>query len=240
MEIIPVIYVFDGKVVALYKGSLDQKEVYYKSPVTVSQGFERDGAKKLYVVDVNGKMKEEFMQKHDIKLIIEAVKIPIILEATYNSIEDIQEAFDMGISQAVLRSPSVDFIRDAIEKFGPEKIIVQLFAKRSELIEKREKRHSDDYTDVVDYAESIIPLGVQTIIYKDQRAEGTLIHPNYDEIDRLFLTVGKNLKIYSSGGISEEHHLKLLKKIGATGALIGKALYERILTISQAEEAVKD
>jgi phosphoribosylformimino-5-aminoimidazole carboxamide ribotide isomerase len=237
MEIIPAVYIFDGKVVALYKGSFKQKEFYYKSPVVIAQNFERDGAKKLYVADLNGHMKEKLMQKNEIKMVIDAVKIPVILEASYQNIEEIKEVFDMGASQAVLKSPPLYFVKEAIDAFGPEKIIVQIFAKRSELIEKREKLRADDYTDVVDYAEKLVPLGVKTVIYKDQRSEGTLIHPNYDEVDRLFLIVGKNLKIYSSGGISEEAHLKLLKKIGAAGAIIGKAFYENIITVKQAQEA---
>ena len=68
-------------------------------------------------------------------------------------------------------------------------------------------------------------------------AEGTLIHPNYDEADRLFQVTGKHLQIYVSGGISEAKHLKILNKIGVAGAIIGKAFHEKLLTVAEAEEA---
>lgn len=239
MEIIPAIYVLDGRVVALYKGSIDQKETYGQKPVNFAQKFEREGAKRLYVADINARMRMKIAQHDEIKKVINAVHIPVMLEAVFSTTKDISEGFELGASQIVLRSPSIEFAEAAVSAFGPEKIVIQLFAKRTELIEEREKLRPDDYTDVVDYAEKLVPLGVKEIVYKDRRSEGTLIHPNYDEIDRLFLTIGENMKVYSSGGISEPHHLKLLKKIGASGAIIGKALYENKITMKEAMESVR-
>lgn len=236
MEIIPAIYLYDGKVVALYKGSIEQKEVYYKSPVSFAQEFERAGAKRLYLADINARMNGALTQTAEIKTIISAVSIPVMLEAVFSTTKEIQDALNLGAAQIVLRSPPVSFAEAALSAFGPDKIVIQLFARRMELIEKRKKLRPDDYTDVVDYAEKLVPLGVREMVYKDERAEGTLIHPNYDEIDRLVLTLGESVKIYSSGGISEPPHIKLLKKIGAAGAIIGKALYEKTITL---EEALK-
>jgi len=240
MEIIPAIYILDGKCVALYKGNYDQKEIYYESPVKIAKNFIKEGAKKLYIADLNGKMTKAFAQKDEVKEIIDAVDVPIQLEAGFSTVEDMKAAMDLGVDKVVLRSPDMDIVEKAIKKFGAEKIIVQIFSKRHEVIDNHIKKRPDDYTDVVEYAEKLVPLGVKCVIYKDQRSEGTLIHPNYDEVDRLFLVTGKDLKIYSSGGISEKHHLKLLKKIGASGAIIGKAFYENILTIKEAQAAVAD
>lgn len=237
MEIIPAIYVLDGKVVALYKGSIDQKDTYGQAPVNFALKFEREGARRLYVEDINARMHMKIAQPEEIKKIIDAVNLPIMLAGVFSTTKDINEGFELGAKQVVLRSPSIEFVDAAISAFGPEKIVIQLFAKRTELIEEREKLRPDDYTDVVDYAEKLVPLGVKEIIYKDRRSEGTLIHPNYDEIDRLFLTVGEELKIHSSGGISEPKHIRLLKKIGASGAIIGKALYENKITLSSALQA---
>ena len=238
MEIIPAIYLYDGQVVALYKGNINQKETYYKSPAAFAQEFERAGAQRLYLADINARMEGKITQAPHIKEVIENVSIPVMLEAVFTTTKDVGEGFDLGAAQVVLRSPTVEFAQTVVGAFGPGKIVAQLFAKRMELIEKRKKLRPDDYTDVVDYAEKLVPIGIKEMVYKDERSEGTMINPNYDEIDRLVLTLGKGIKIYSSGGISDVHHLKLLKKIGAAGAIIGKALYEKMLTVEQAMEAV--
>jgi phosphoribosylformimino-5-aminoimidazole carboxamide ribotide isomerase len=246
MEIIPAIYILDGRCVALYKSSYEQKETYFKSPLEMARHFEKQGAEKVYVVDLNGKKDNTFKQKEIVKKIADALNIPVIIEAGFNSMDEIQQAFNLGVSQIVMRPKATHLVRPAIQKFGAEKIIVLIQAKGGELIdgikygEDGIKTKPEEEMDVVDYAESLVPLGVKTVVYKDEKSEGTLIHPNYDEVDRLFLITGKDLKIYVSGGISEEKHIKLLKKIGAAAAIIGKAFYEKLITIYQAQSAAKD
>jgi len=239
MEIIPVIYILDGQCTALYKGDYGQKKTYRGTPLEWAERFIREGAQKIFLEDLNARKKRRFEQKELFAKLLKEISVPVMVEAFFPDMESIGEALEMGAAQVVLRSPTYELAGKAIETFGSEKVVVQIFAKRDELIDKREKRNADDFTEVVDYAEKLIPLGVKYVIYKDRRSEGILTHPNYDEIDRLFLTCGKDLKIYSSGGISLIPHLKLLKKIGAHGALIGKAFYERTIGIGEALEAME-
>ena len=239
MEIIPAIYILNGKCVALYKGSYEQKQTYFKTPLDMARYFEKEGAKKLHVVDLNSRQEGQPAQRELIKKLIAAVKIPVQLEASVKSIAEMEDAFAVGASKVVVRPFALETIKAAIQKFGPDKIIVEIQAKGSGVVGGGVVPGGDP-VDVVDFAEKLIPLGVKEIVYKDERSEGTLIHPNYDEVDRLFLITGKSLSINVSGGISEAKHLKLLKKIGAAGAIIGKAFYERLITLREAEAAVKE
>ena len=236
---IPGNHILDGMCVALYKSSFEQKETYFRSPLQMAENFARQGAEKILLADLNGKMKKTFEQREIIGQVIKNIKIPVLVEAGFGNTEDIQAALDLGAAQVILRSPAPDFVRTVIEKFGAEKIVIELQSKGSELINGGKTR-PDQVIDVVDYAEKLVPLGVKNIIYKDERSEGTMIHPNYDDVDRLYLTTGRDLKIYVAGGISDPAHLRLLKKIGASGAVIGKAFYEKRLTVAEAQAAVKD
>ncbi len=234
-----MIYILDGQCTALYKGDYGQKKTYRGSPLEWAEKFINDGAEKIYLADLNARKNGGFEQKELFAELLKKISVPVLVEASFPDLASIGEVLEMGAEQIVLRSPGIEFAGKAIETFGAQKIVVQIFSKRDELIENREKKNADDFTDVVDYAEKLIPMGVKYVIYKDRRSEGILTHPNYDEIDRLFLTCGKDLKIYSSGGISEIPHLKLLEKTGAHGALIGKAFYERTIGVGEAMEAVE-
>lgn len=238
MEIIPAIYILNGRCVALYKSSYEQKATYFKSPVEMARSFEHEGAKKLHVIDLNGRQSGGFIQRDIIKRLIKAVKIPVQIEAGFQNMEDTAAAFALGASRVVLRPHALSFLKEALEAYGAEKIIVEIQAKGSEVVGGG-INISGEPPDVVDFAEKLVPFGVKEIIYKDERSEGTLIHPNYDEVDRLFLITGKSLRIYVSGGISSARHLKLLKKIGAYGAIIGKAFYEKTISVREAEAAVQ-
>jgi len=237
MEIIPAIYILDGKCVSLYKSSFEQKETYYRDPLEMARSFEKQGAGALYLVDLDGKQDNTFVQKELFGRIGKKVSIPIWIEAGFSSLEEVQAAFDLGCERVVVRPVATFLVESAIKRFGAEKIEVLIQAKGGGMVGV-EKKSYEEAADVIDYAESLIPLGVKTVVYRDERSEGTLIHPNYDEADRLFQVVGKDLKIYVSGGISEPKHLRMLSKIGISGAIIGKAFYEKILTVGEAEDAV--
>jgi phosphoribosylformimino-5-aminoimidazole carboxamide ribotide isomerase len=239
MEIIPAIYILDGKCVALYKSSYELKETYFRTPLEMARHFEREGAKKLYLVDLDGKADNTFRQKRIFGEIAEKVKIPVMFETGFNTLEEISEAFKLGAAQVVIRPVATGIVKDAIRQFGAEKIVVLIQARGFGMV-GIEKKSYEEAVDVVDYAESLVPMGVKTVVYKDERSEGTMIHPNYDEADRLVLITGNDLTVYVAGGISEARHLKLLKKIGVDGAIIGKAFYEKKITLGEAEEAVED
>lgn len=239
MEIIPAIYILDGRCVALYKGSYDQKESYYKSPVDMAQYFERGGAKKIHLVDLNSRKEGHFTRRDIIKNISSAVKIPVQVEASFQNLEDMKIAFERGAAKIVIRPFALDAVEEAIKTFGPEKVIVEIQAKGSGVVGDG-KTSDGEPVDVVDFAEKLVPMGVKEVIYKDERSEGTMIHPNYDDVDRLILITGKDLNIFVSGGIAEPKHLLLLKKIGASGAIIGKAFYERKLTMAEALKALEE
>lgn len=245
MLIIPVLYILDGRCVALYKGSFDQKEEYFKHPADMARTFERDGASLLYISDLNPKIPGQSIQQKLIEQMVNSVHIPIWLEANFSDIEPMRQFLDKKIQRLVLVSPSLEFLQQALQTFGNDRIIVQILGKQSLLLDSFESNTSEPRpsyveTDVVDYAEKIAASGITEIIYKDKWSEGTMIHPDYDEIDRLILTLGPNVNIYASGGIGDLQHLKLLKKIGAAGALIGKALYEKNFNLTEAIELFED
>lgn len=236
MQIIPAIYVLNGHCVALYKGSYEQKATYFKSPVEMAHHFQKEGAKRLHLVDLNGRHAQSFEQKEVVERVVKSVQIPVQLEAGFSTMAQIEEAFKLGVEKVALRPFALPLIKEALEKYGPEKIIVEIEAKGSGTVGAGEASPGEP-VDVVDFAEKLIPIGIKEVIYKDDRSEGTLIHPNYDEVDRLFLITGESLKIYVSGGISDVKHVQLLKKIGASGAIIGKAFYERMLSLKEAQRA---
>lgn len=226
MEIIPALYILKGKIVALYKGSLEQKDTYQKSPVDFAKEFVSDGAQKLYIIDLD---KSEFGTDENMDILIEirqAVDIPLICGGGIRSLESIDECFEIGMNQIVLGVSAQQVYRDAINKYGADKIIVGIKAKGDEVVTDTERTFP---LRVIDFAESLPEMGIKQVLYKDIWKESTQIGPNYDEPDRIITMLP--LEVYYSGGIGKEKHLKTLKKIGVKGAIIGKALYERQIRI---------
>ena len=80
---------------------------------------------------------------------------------------------------------------------------------------------------------------VPRIQYTDVRRDGTLVGPNLAGIEEMAKASG--LRITAAGGFSSLDDLRGLKRLEALGVdevVLGKALYERRLTLAQAKEAV--
>ncbi|MEA3298238.1 MAG: HisA/HisF-related TIM barrel protein, partial [Chloroflexota bacterium] len=70
------------------------------------------------------------------------------------------------------------------------------------------------------------------LIYTDIQKDGTLTEPNFDAVQMLVSHLG--VAIIAAGGISTIEHLNKLKRLGADGAIIGRALYTGDINLSQA------
>ena len=82
----------------------------------------------------------------------------------------------------------------------------------------------------------MVRLGVRRFIYTDISRDGTLTEPNFTAIAELIDAV--KLPIIASGGVSTINHLSMLQKLGAEGAIVGKALYTGDINLKRALAAV--
>jgi phosphoribosylformimino-5-aminoimidazole carboxamide ribotide isomerase len=78
----------------------------------------------------------------------------------------------------------------------------------------------------------MVKRGVRRFIYTDIARDGTLTEPNFAAIAELIDTV--KLPVIAAGGISSLNHLRVLKKLGVEGAIVGKALYTGDINLREA------
>jgi len=228
MEIVPVIYILEGKAVALYKGHIDQKEVYGKTPTEYAKQFVKQGAKIIYLVDLDA---SEFLNDRNLPILKEIRKkidVKLMCAGGIRTMDKVKRCFDMGMDYVVLGVSAEDIYKESIETYGPDKVIVGIKAKGDEVITDKKMKFP---LRVIELAEQLPDYGVKQVLYKDLWKESTMIGPNYDEPDRILQMT--NLEVYYSGGIGEKNDLETLKRIGVKGAMIGKALYERKLNLRQ-------
>ena len=88
--------------------------------------------------------------------------------------------------------------------------------------------------DYIDFAKKMESVGVKNIIVTDISKDGTLEGPNVEMLKKLKETV--NIDITASGGICDIENIKELMDIDLYGAITGKAIYAKTLSL---EEAIK-
>jgi len=237
MLIIPAIDLIDGKVVRLVQGRRDKK-IYSKDPVKTAKHWERQGAKLIHVVDLDGATTGVPKNLSFVKEIIKNTNVPLQFGGGVRKIETIASLLDCGVWRVVLGTKAAEdvaFLKKAFKTFK-KKIIVSIDALGGRL-QVRGWRVSCKNINVLDFANALKEIGFQQIIFTDTSKDGTLKGPNIREIKKLFKET--KLKVIASGGISslgDLYKLKLLEKQGLAGVIVGKALYEGEFNLTQASK----
>lgn len=235
MLIIPSLTLQKGRCISLYKGKDNaQKKTYQGSPVNRALDFQRHGAPRVHCTDWDGSLKGEPVNLKLIGQLCEELKIPVQVAGGIRSLTHIETLFALGVSEVVIGVSGREFIPQAIQKYGAERIFFGI-KSRGEWVESDSLPEESD--EVLEMAEQMVEKGVTRIIYTDMERQGALYHPNYDDIDRLVLFLGNRAQIFSCGGVVSMEDLKILESINAAGVLIGRAFLEYKLSLSEAVRA---
>jgi len=194
------------------------------------------GAPRLHIVDLDGAASGELHNLDIITEIASAVLIPTQLGGGVRQLETIEQLLKAGIERVILGTAAVEdpeLIKEACRKFS-ESIIVGLDAREGHIAIHGWQRQTE--LEVIEFAKSMAKLGVRRFIYTDISRDGTLTEPNFTAITELMTET--RLPIIAAGGISSLTHLKILKQLGAEGAIVGKALYTGDINLKQALDTI--
>lgn len=235
MLIIPAIDIIGGKCVRLLKGDFACKKIYSDDPVKTARSFEKQGAKMLHIVDLDG-AKTGMPQNAELILkICKALKIPIEVGGGIRSVEACRLYLNAGIKRVVIGTKAVNdeaFLRRLLLEFGPDKIVVSIDIKDGNAATNAWEKTSAK--SAAEFCVNLKNTGVLNVIVTDILRDGMLMEPNY-EIVRSVGAIGFN--VIAAGGVSSVASIVKLRKMGICGAILGKAIYEKKLNIADAIRA---
>jgi phosphoribosylformimino-5-aminoimidazole carboxamide ribotide isomerase len=163
--------------------------------------------------------------------------IPTQLGGGIRNIETVERLLKAGIERVILGTAAVEdrnLVKEACNKYR-DSIIVGIDTRDGMVAVRGWKQETK--LKGVDFAKAMAELGVRRFIYTDIVRDGTLTEPNFTAISEMITGLG--LPIIAAGGVSSVQHLKMLKQLGAEGAIIGKALYTGDIDLKQALKAVE-
>ena len=234
MIIIPAIDIIDGKPVRLYQGDYNKKEIVAKDVLDTSKKFEYLGAQWIHLVDLDGAQKGELVNLNVIIEIAQTLSIPVEVGGGIRTFEDIKYLIDNGVSRVILGTSAMEdekLLNKALREYG-EKIAVGIDCKDGYVCGRGWLQKSSIH--YIDFAKRLEKLGVKNIIVTDISKDGTLEGPNIEMLNELKKEVC--MDITASGGIRDVSNIKALKEIDVYGAITGKAIYAKTLSL---EEAIK-
>lgn len=237
MRIYPAIDIKDGQCVRLFKGQFTDVTIYGDSPAEMAKKWVAQGGEYIHVVDLDGALKGHGVNADKIREICNSVNVPVQTGGGIRTMEDISAKLAAGVDRVIIGTKAVsdrEFVKRAVDKYG-EKIVIGIDAKDGMVaIEGWEK--TSEFT-AVEFAKTMVSIGVKTIIYTDIATDGTLAGPNVSAMAEMVGAV--NADIIASGGIGSLEHIKSLVPTGVEGVIVGKALYTEKVSLPEAVKAVK-
>ncbi|HMR93240.1 MAG TPA: 1-(5-phosphoribosyl)-5-[(5-phosphoribosylamino)methylideneamino]imidazole-4-carboxamide isomerase [Chitinophagaceae bacterium] len=232
MELIPAIDIIDGKCVRLTQGDYSQKKIYNENPLEVAQAFEDAGLRRLHLVDLDGAKQKAVKNWKVLETLAGKTSLLIDFGGGVATEKDVRIVFDSGAAYAAIGSIAVKQPAE-FEKwlltFGADKFLLGADVKDKKIAVHGWLETTEE--DVFDFIGRYVNKGVKQVFCTDISKDGKLEGPAvalYAEIKSSL----PGLYLIASGGVAAVADLDALYQAGCSAAIIGKAIYENRITLS--------
>ena len=239
MVIIPAVDIKGGKCVRLEQGLMHKETIFSDYPEEIALEWERRGAERLHIVDLDGAVYGKPFNKKGIKKILEAVSVPVELGGGIRDLDTIEEYIDLGIDQIIIGTTAYKnphLVEVACKRY-PGKIIVSIDAKDN-YVSVEGWTESTSIT-AIDLAKRFEDMGIADFIYTDIQRDGMRSGPNIDGIRKFARSI--KVGVIAAGGVSsikDIENLLTLQKDGVSGIIIGRALYDGSIILEEAIDII--
>jgi phosphoribosylformimino-5-aminoimidazole carboxamide ribotide isomerase len=237
MIILPAIDLYDGQVVRLRQGKLEEKQVYSNDPLAFARCWEEEGGNCLHVVDLNAAFTGEQKNLHIIKRLVGSLNIPVQVGGGVRSVAAAAALLDAGAVRVVAGTKAVqdpEFVPTLTEKFGGAQVAVSVDVRDGRVAVKGWAETTSLYA--LDFVRRLDHQGVGTLIFTDIATDGMLSGPSIPQL----IEVLRHFRghVISSGGIASIEDVRSLASLpGLYGVIIGRAIFDGTIDLGEAVAA---
>jgi len=241
VNFIPAIDLKDNKCVRLLKGMENELTVFNKNPLEQAKFFEKEGCKRIHIVDLDGAFGRANINKKTILDIRKNTNLIIELGGGIKNIHDINFWLNNGIDFLVLGSLAIknqNLIIEISANFK-NKIYIALDALDDKVMIRGWVE--DSTFTINEILKAFEDSFIKGFIYTDISRDGMLEGLNIDLIKKIILKTNKSIIV--GGGLSDYLDLYKLKKIkepNLEGVIAGKSFYSGNIKINKALEIFRD
>ncbi len=238
-ELLPAIDLVGGRVVRLRQGDFDRETAYGSDPAAVARWFVEAGARWIHVVDLDGARTGRPVQHAAIRAVLEAVGEGTRVEVAggLRTIEAAAAMLGSGAARVVLGTAALadaGLVGTLIGTYGADRIAVAIDVREGRAVGQGWASGAAG-TLATDAIAALADAGVTTFEVTAIDRDGLLGGPDLGLYERL-VRPGRG-EIVASGGVTTLDDLRALRTLGCAGAILGRALYEGRLGLSEALSA---
>ena len=237
MKIIPAIDLMNGEVVRLFKGDPNQKTVYSNNPVEIAKKWENSGADMLHLVDLDATI--GLGDNYEIlREISKNISIPVQVAGGLRDITKIANTLDFAervvigtLAMQLKQSEQEQILLEMITQFGKDRLVVSIDHIDGEIVTHGWQKNTG--VKLLNATNEFVSDGFSEFLTTNVSKDGTLEGPDIMSLEQVCQINGTN--IIASGGISKLEDVYEIKKCNPYGVILGKALYEGLISIEEAK-----
>ena len=234
-DVIPAIDLRGGRVVRLRQGDFARETAYAEDPVTVARKWDRQGARWIHVVDLDGAKAGEPRHLDVVARMAAAARARIELGGGLRTPDHVAQAFAQGAARVVLGTAAIKdprFMEDVAARF-PRQVALGIDARQGIVAVAGWQEGSG--VEALALAARFASVPLAAVVYTDIGRDGMLAGPNITGLSAMARAAGHPL--IASGGVSsleDVRSVRALQPRGVTGVIIGRALYEGAIDLEEA------
>ncbi len=236
MIVLPAVDIKDGACVRLRQGKADETTVFSPDPVASALAWEKEGARYLHVIDLDGAFDGVPRNAKLVEKICARLQIPVELGGGIRTMEAARAYLDAGVTRLIIGTAAIedpDLLASLCEAF-PGKIGVSLDAEKGIL--KTRGWTEDSGVRAVDAIPGLVEKGTAFIVYTDIERDGMQKGVNLAEMEAICRI--SPVPVLAAGGVTNLADLQRLYPLSVNGklegAISGRALYEKTLNLQEA------
>ena len=237
MKIIPAIDLMNGEVVRLVKGDPNQKTVYSNNPVEIAKKWENSGADMLHLVDLDATLGLG-NNYETLKEICQNISIPVQVAGGLRDVTKIANTLEFAqrvvigtLVMQLKQSEQESILLEMVSHFGKDKLVVSIDHVDGEIVTHGWQKNTG--LKLQDVTNEFVKDGFSEFLTTNVSKDGTLQGPGIISLKEVCQINGTN--IIASGGISKLDDVQDVKKYNPYGVILGKALYEGLISIEEAK-----
>jgi len=236
MEIIPAIDLMDGQVVRLKQGRFDKTSIYNATPEAMLTRYLDAGAAWVHIVNLDAARGVDSASNAVIESLLRMAPGRIELGGGIHTADDIDRWLSAGAGRVILGSAvagAPKWAADVIHTFGSDRLVAGIDCRDGH-VAVRGWLETTPQTGA-DLAKTLAEAGFTRAIVTDIATDGMLTGPNFELMKSIARISGLNIIV--SGGVSGTKDLETataLEADGIEGVIIGRAIYEGQIDISDA------
>ena len=236
IQIIPSRAILNGKIIRLKQGNYANPTEYEDSPVDLARKFEDHGIKVLHLVDLDGAKKGSPVNYHVLEAIAGHTGLKVDFTGGIHTDGDISKAYEYGasyITAASLPALNRELFVSWLISYGREKITMGADSVNGKIAIRGWQKNTD--IDLLEHISYFYERGLKFVKTTDIARDGLMEGPTFSLYEKV-MEKCPGIQILASGGVRQVDDIKQLDEMGMFAVIIGRALYENKINLSELEQ----